>query len=72
MEPTPELIDAAELRRGDVILDHSGERLFAAFDLEHQGDAVTIWTAIPDQEAGQPPRLTLPATMRLALRPRTA
>lgn len=75
--------EARDLRPGDLIVaagcqhrDGRGcdHRLYAAFDLllqdGEQGERMTIWTAIADQEAGQPPRLTLPAGQRLLVQRR--
>ena len=52
-------ITAGELHPGDVVLHKDNTRWFAAFDVSAPagpGDGgVRVWTAIADQEAGEPP-----------------
>lgn len=75
--------EARDLQLGDLIVaagcqhrdgKHCDHRLYAAFDLllqdGEQGERMTLWTAIADQEAGAPPRLTLPGDRRLLVQRR--
>lgn len=55
-------IRARDLRPGDLVVDTSGERQYAAFDVGpagSDGSHVRVWTAIADQEAGLADRLLL-------------
>lgn len=58
-------IKATDLVPGTIVRDETGARLFAAFDVDWHGPAeapvVRIWTAIRDQDAGQPAQITMPA-----------
>lgn len=58
---TPTRITAAELVPGDIVLTPAGERAYAAYDVDVDTTRghVTVWTAVRDQEQGQPERLTL-------------
>lgn len=51
-------ITAGELVPGDVVVTITGERLFAAFDVDHDPGTgrTTVWTAISDQEQRSQPR----------------
>lgn len=54
-------IKARELRPGDEVVDHLGQRQYAAFDVlldtAPRPATVRVWTAIADQERGLPPVL---------------
>jgi len=70
-EHVTETIPASELRPGDVVLNATGGREFAAFDTDFDADRmqyVTVWTSQTDQDAGIAPRLHLvpiaPVTVR--------
>jgi hypothetical protein len=52
-------IAAADLRHGDVIVNEAGERQYAAFDLTRRAEYVAVYTAVRDQDAGQPRRIDL-------------
>lgn len=47
---------------GTIVVDAFGRRLFAAFDVDVRDDVVTVWTAVRDQDAGQPRSLELGAS----------
>ena len=49
------------LAMGDVVVTITGDRRYAAFDVDHNlaDGRTSIWTALRDQEAGQPRHLTL-------------
>lgn len=48
-------ITASQLHPGDIVLTPTGERWFAAFDVDHtRGGTVRTWTAQRDQDNGQP------------------
>lgn len=55
---------AADLRPGMIVTDDHGVRRFAAFDVDAHPDIdsmMRVWTAISDQDAGQPPLLLIHA-----------
>lgn len=59
-QPTTRTIKAHELLPGDVVVNETtGERMYAAFDVDQGAEVTSIWTALRDQEAGQPDHLTL-------------
>lgn len=59
---------AADLRPGDLVVDETGARKFAAFDVEH-GDPVRVWTGNADRSIGWPSVLTfLPGDRLLVVR----
>lgn len=54
-------IPASQLHPGDIVLTPNGDRWFAAFDVSgpagnrrHHLGVVRVWTAISDQDNGQP------------------
>ena len=53
-------VTALELVPGDVVVTITGERLYAAFDVDHDPGTkrTSIWTALRDQDAGVPNYLT--------------
>lgn len=55
-------ITAAALIPGDIVLTRTGDRDYAAFDVDVRGDRVTVWTATTDQAKGIAPKLQLVAT----------
>jgi len=70
-------ITAAELQRGDVVLAADGSRAYAAFDLREEPNEdgtsdVHVWTALADQEAGQPEWIQLKSTDDLMVQRPTA
>lgn len=78
LAPTPEQryevqgdTTAADLRPGDVVVDHEGARQYAAFDVDPSvpgaSQTVLVWTAIADQERGLSPVLRLPADLRVRI-----
>lgn len=60
-------ITAAELVPGDLVVDETGARKFAAFDTAWDADRVRIFTAYSDRLNGWPEVLTLEAHDRLTV-----